>query len=645
MPATTPPVDAAIAAIRDARPPVTDPFAYLVILEANLSVGVLPTLKEILQDGDLTKQIGWDLVFALVNLPGSQDCLETIARLGNPREVILKVLESLQLLWEASQPDDDETLNEEKSTSEVPWEQKFVTLLGMLQILHKRLRTKHPSRFIAQTLKTVLDTYSPGPEQTAAIINLVHSLSGARRPALPSRKSSINVANPDQEGDASKNAPDPEADVNNGGSSDPNELALQQRLLLSFATCVLETYTENHTMAWATRLSEFYYPEKMVTRKVPITRRYKEEQALLEADAAVGQLVALIKDLGLDSCSQDFWNELFKDPVPKSPLSDAEDASSASDIPLSTLGCLAVFAYWVFSSITFDAYQPTPDIFIFPHHFKLMEKLVGGDDPQEQICNKMAAVDHLVTIGLWLHAIGRITPVPSDPLTRSNQDNPDDPTSDYMRYTHLMTLIAIYHPQHLVRNCASQLAGAILHADPSDEDRLRILYDLLENCTFPALKACAVSWLKDEIIKPDPSPSVFTSDKAIEQLQYVVFPQLTYLQQEDWTNILQHLAEEMPFILQVINFGVFLWTVPEKWEHVTPENLDSIVRERWFAPLDETVKVLLRGIGQGIDDPEEREAMDQLMVNLELLKTSLARLNDAKGFVRKPTAADLENRA
>jgi hypothetical protein len=293
------PVAAAIAAIRDARPPATDPLTYLMIIEANLSIDVLPTLDEILHDAELTQQIGWDLVYNLVNLPGSEACLETIARLGNPREVILKVLEALELLHIGSDDDDDDASEAGEGADKIrappprtPKEKQFITLLGMLAILHKRIKTRFPSRFLAQTLRTVYNTYRPSQEVTAAVIHLVHSLSGRRRPALPSRKSSVNIANLEQDGDnrGRTNAPDPEAEDKDDGE-DAAELAMQNKLLLSFATCVLETYANTHEMGWAARLVEFYAPEKLVPGRKTMMAAFREEQELLERDAIVGQLV------------------------------------------------------------------------------------------------------------------------------------------------------------------------------------------------------------------------------------------------------------------------------------------------------------------------------------------------------------------
>lgn len=291
--APTPDPDKAITAIREARPPTTDRFTYLTIIEANLCPEILPALNEVLQDAELTQEIGWDLVYNLVNLPGSETCLETIARLGNPREVILKVLETLELLGSAADEEEDEEEEEEqqqqKQSSSAPLTHKFITLLGMLAILHKRIKTKYPSRFLAQTLQTVYSTYRPNQEMTASVINLVHSLSARRRPPLPTRQSSVNVANPDQDGDASKNAPDPEADRDE--REDPTEGELQQRLLLSFATCILESYVNGNDMAWAARLLEFYNPERIVPGRKTLMAAFREEQELLARDAIVGKLV------------------------------------------------------------------------------------------------------------------------------------------------------------------------------------------------------------------------------------------------------------------------------------------------------------------------------------------------------------------
>ncbi|GAB1320203.1 YAP1-binding protein 1 [Madurella fahalii] len=650
----------AIEALREARPPATDRFTYLTIVEANLCPEVLPTLNEILQDAELTQEIGWDLVYNLVSLPGSEACLETIARLGNPREVILKVLETLELL---NRDDEDEGHGEEK---EVEGEDqtpeptasltaKFITLLGMLAILHKRIKTKYPSRFLAQTLQTVYSSYRPNQEMTASVINLVHSLSGRRRPPLPTRKSSVNVANPDQDGDATKNAPDPEADKDD--REDPTESELQEKLLLSFATCILEAYANGNDMAWAARLLEYYNPDRIVPGRRTLMAAFREEKELLARDAIVGKLVALIHDLGLDSCTKTFIQQLGDGPMHSDPLTEPNELDSPDKIALSTGGCACLVAYWIFSSTVFDADHPRPEMHIFPEHFAALDKFLQ-DDAHAQIQKSLGTIEALVTIGLWLESNKLLASDPNSSLTNPTT-SPEDPTSDFMRYIHLTTLIALYHPQIQVRNAASTLAGLVLHSDPSEDDRLRILYDLLENCMFASLKARAIVWLREEILaaaaataaavsEPNPKQqqSLFTTPQPLETLQYVVFPSLAFLLDGTTTDQVEYLAQNATFLMQAVNFGLFLWGGSSsstngsngssedggaggKWAAVIPANLEATVRERWFEPLGEVVERVER---EARKEGEEAAELGPLQGELGVLRERLGRLGGCEGF-------------
>jgi hypothetical protein len=269
-------VEEAIKRLQESRPPATDAFTYLTIVETHLSPEVLPALHEILEDAELTNDIGWDLVEMLISVPGSETCLETIARLGNPREVIIKVLEVLDSNSESAEAGD-------ASASA-----KFITLVGMLSILHRRLQVKAPSRFLHSTLQTVYRAYNPrGAETTAAVIDLVRSLSGRKRPPLPTRQSSTKLETPFQETDLSKSAPDPEADA---GQS-PGEPELVARLLQSFITSILEAYVNSNSMEWASRLLEYCTPEKIVPGRPTMLQAFKQVEELQARDALVGQLV------------------------------------------------------------------------------------------------------------------------------------------------------------------------------------------------------------------------------------------------------------------------------------------------------------------------------------------------------------------
>ena len=92
----------------NALPPASDYLTYLTIIEYNLTKERIPLLHDILQDEALTTNIGWDLVHLLLPfLPEAEACLEDVARLGNPREVILKVTELLEEMGRNDDEDED----------------------------------------------------------------------------------------------------------------------------------------------------------------------------------------------------------------------------------------------------------------------------------------------------------------------------------------------------------------------------------------------------------------------------------------------------------------------------------------------------------------------------------------------------------
>lgn len=288
----------AITAIRASLPPETDYLTYLTILESHLSPNILQTLDEILQDPILTQNIGWDLIQLLLPLPGSGACLKTIARLGNPREVVLKVTEALRLLGSEEAIEDDEVdelpASQGEGASHIPSESnhsepkdvdKFCTLVSLLATLHPRIKTKYPSRFLSTSLIAILASYRPSDRATLAIITFLHSLSGKKRPPLPQRKSSLSISlQVDITSDAL--APDPEATA-----EDPQEGSIQEKLLQSFVTHVLEVYINVTGLEWTARLQEHFDPEKVVPRRTSFGEAFREDPILIDRDMIVGQLV------------------------------------------------------------------------------------------------------------------------------------------------------------------------------------------------------------------------------------------------------------------------------------------------------------------------------------------------------------------
>ncbi|KAK2605502.1 hypothetical protein N8I77_008335 [Diaporthe amygdali] len=623
----------AIQALKESRPPATDNFTYLTLIEQFLSPDILPTLNEILQDANLTSEIGWDLVDKLAPLQGSEPVLETVARLGNPRECIIKVLEvleELQVPSEKVEPEDltlDDGDEAKGKLQPVPIDEanrRFITLLGMLAILHRRIKTKYPSRFLASSLLTVYKTYQPNQEQTASILNLVHSLSGNRaRPPLPQRKSSVNVANPDHDGDASKNAPDPEAD-HDENSSEEDEI--QRRLLLSFTSCVLESYIGANDMSWSRRLLEFYNPEKIVPGRKTATQAFREDQELSNRDAMVGKLVALTRDLGLSKCPRSIIHDICNEPVNRQPLTNVEEASNAADIDLSTGGMICLMAYWVFSSTVFDANAPTPEMHLFPDHLTLLENFLG-DSPQSQTIEHPATIEAILVLGLWLEENKLISPE-----TGKDKDEPN-----FMSYHHALTLCSVFHPSIHVRNAAVTLAGLILHDDPDDSDRLKILEDLLENAPFASLKACALTWLREELIsahkaassgktKEGQQTNIFATTQCIEELQYHIFPNLvSTLDKAGNEALLEYWTENSAFLIQAANFAYFLFA-SDACKAVVPGAMGAAVEQRYVEPLLAAAGRLeewIRKEGDGNDD----QGGQAVLLELDILQTRLTGLS------------------
>ncbi|KAI1496906.1 YAP-binding/ALF4/Glomulin [Biscogniauxia marginata] len=558
-----PGLEESIAAIREGAN--EDRFTYLTILQYHVTTpGVLPTLNEVLQNGELTQEIGWDLVQMLLDIEDSGDCLETVARLGNPREVIIKVMEALEGLTVAWH---DEVVIEVDRPGVLPDSKipgKFITLLGMLAILHRRIQTRYPSRFLGSALVKVFEAYQPTMEMTAAVVNLVRSLSGQKRPPLPTRSSSIDVANPDQDGDASKNAPDPEAE-----QEDPKEEVLQQKLLQSFVTCILQQYVNAQAMLWSPRLLEVYHPEKLVPGRKTATESFREDKALQKRDAMVGQLVALSRDLGLNSCPKSFIKNIYAGSRTNiDPLGAFEDCSSPNDIHLSPGGVVCLIAYWIFSTEVFGSDNPHPDMHIFPEHLALLERFLGTE-AQVEISSSPGIADALLAIGLGLEH--REQTVASEGRA-------------FMAYHHHLTLISVFHPDIQVRNAATTFAGTILHSDPDDQNRLEILEDLLENCMFASLKACAVTWLKEELTtaRKEKLSNLFSKPDVIERLQYAAFPDMISVAALDNEALVDFWAQNHTFLLQVANFAFFLFT---GFKELVPEGMAAAVEHRFSEPL------------------------------------------------------------
>ena len=311
-------------------------------------------------DESLTAGIGWDLVQILLPHVGqgweeeeeeeeeeenkkvadeAEACLMHIARCGNPREVVLKVGEGLWRLGRLSgkedgdsdrelQDDGSDEQEERKDDGDDDYGEReegvgdesdalnanrqFTTLLAMLAVLHQRIKTKRPSRFLSSSLQAVLTAYeledkSGGvgkrrrwktiqkgkgksaaglvdfDERIAAAVAFVKSVSGVRRPRVPERAGKTrgnlkgfenqNSSGDKEDGGQSQvdkhnqqHEPDPEADMSEKTGETASvevkdelsngEISLQRRLLQSFVTHLLSRYIMATEASAAPELSD-----------------------------------------------------------------------------------------------------------------------------------------------------------------------------------------------------------------------------------------------------------------------------------------------------------------------------------------------------------------------------------------------------
>ncbi|KAL8957457.1 MAG: hypothetical protein Q9183_006054, partial [Haloplaca sp. 2 TL-2023] len=523
-----------------ALPPALDYISYLTLLEYNLTAEQLPTLHDILQDATLTANIGWDLVHLLLPLlPESQTCLQDVARLGNPREVVLKVTELLEALavgdedgedededgdvekegkegkeekGESTEESDAQTIKTtaEGSTSSqtqdnsnaedkagkksklphVPPILRFTALIDMLTILHPRIKTKHPSRFLSTSLQAVLPAYATQAqhsEATESLLAFVKTFAGSKRPRLPPRKSSTQI--PTQPQPAPASAPDPE------GSNEPvapEEDALQKRLLQSFLTFVVEGYLslvptdeEAVAMSWSSRLQEQSHPEKTIPGRKTMREAYEHDETLHNRDSVVGQMLALARDLSLSTT--DYIHTITEPETP--PNNDDDDdtlPSSPSEIPHSRLGCLYLLSATLASSSLFHAPSSLDilDLPLFPSYATILNNLlaasssIGTEAP--------ALIDSLLFLGLHI--------LDTKGFGRPPQE--DMVFTDTLRH---LSLLSANTPSPTLRYHAHILTSRLLHAHPEGNVRLAFIKDTLEHCPYENLKGSAVGWLKEEI--------------------------------------------------------------------------------------------------------------------------------------------------
>lgn len=164
----------------------------------------------------------------------------------------------------------------------------------MLSVLHSRIQTKSPSRFIATSLQAALEAFTlmPTSETTVALLEFFRDVAPSKRPAPPPRAASessvLRVAE--------ASAPDPEAEAQAAPSS--NDEPMLVRKFLQFGLLeVLKSYVLSFSspmdpgMSWAIRLQEKLHPELRIPGKETQMDIYTTTKHLRERDMLMTKII------------------------------------------------------------------------------------------------------------------------------------------------------------------------------------------------------------------------------------------------------------------------------------------------------------------------------------------------------------------
>lgn len=676
-------------ALLEALPPATDYMTYLTIVEYNLTPETLPTLHEILQDAKLTTNIGWDLVHVLLPLlPASEQCLEDIAKLGNPREVILKVTECLRLIdfvgLEPSPDSEEDELpssdpdshhhhphvtaavesqdGQHKETTQavevipapLPVDQ-FICLVSMLSILHRRIKTQYPSRFLSTSLQAVLHAFSNSishrEELISAIIRFVKEVSGTKRPPLPSRMSSSTLMRTISR----SQAPDPEPDTESESVSN-DETDMQKRLIQSFVTFIAEDYMlalkSRHDapgLSWATRLQEKLHPERVIPGRMSMTKMYESQPVLHARLTAAGELLAVSQDLDIRTEELLAAANHAERPSTSRSQVEADHPTSAADVPLSTVGSLLLYTARTVGKSLYTKQSSTLPIAIFNTHQRLLSNFVSslssggttiGSEPE-------ALLDALLALALQA-------------IEANNMGQPSD-TDSFNSYLQVMSLISSNCPSPSLRYVAFFITTTILRSNPSDIERLAFIRDTLEHCPFDNLKVAAISWIKGETIEASESKipaaataagsssassgppsateqetSIFATPVAIDSLSPYLFPDLTHdLSTASMSDAWAIFDQNLQFYLASLNFYFLLLSADRLRQNLNVDGLhvNNDIDGSFLGPLQEAAARFREG-AQADGELGKRWARDGDDVNSEIAKVKLLETT-----VEKVTAA------
>ncbi|KAK5048878.1 hypothetical protein LTR84_005298 [Exophiala bonariae] len=556
----------------DTLPPATDYMTYLTLLEYQLTPQNLPTLTRLLSDDDgtLAKEIGWDLLKIILRfLSDTPDeanrCLEIIARRGNPREVVVRVAEELEKLGDgeddevnegnSDQGDDEDELptfageaprvhlgamtldgmppTKPKSTdnsvdqvnvdtpvipSPARRALKLQSLFNMLSILHSRIKTQYPSRFLATSLPAALGAYRHVPitaATTLSFLAVLEQLAGKSRPPLPPRVSDISVPTVSTSSGQTQTPsattatlPDPEAKIEEAekGVNLPSaeERAIISRLLYAVLLEVLDEYLSSlsddqfPSMSWTSRLRESLEPKKSVPGRETETQLFEDSPKTQERESVLSKVKKISLDLGCDISAEikkliheDTVEEGFDEETEEEP---SEYPTSPSQIPLPRNGVIFLYAYqsYLEAATTSNAATFSPSI-------AAVAQLIDHSSPLSATpaIPSAALLDSLLSL-LYRQAL-------ANSQEEAQSVTPPDGTvlspAKFLLLISTLTQLFAITPWASLRDSAYQIASKLIHAYPKPEVRLQIIAQTIEGSTLSS------NWAEFEE-DPHPEPGI-----------------------------------------------------------------------------------------------------------------------------------------
>ena len=550
--------DQLIAAVNDKM----DPITLLVWCEQSLTPKELPTLNRLLRadDGTLAQEIGWNVLEMILPMLREEpqeagNCLDCIARRGNPREVIVKVAEVLEKLGEDIETSDDgeesvdelptfpseadrihlgtislddkpvqteprltgpDPLDQEAieaqpdSHSETLASVQFRSLMSMLSILHLRIKTQYPSRFLATSLPAALGAYrriGVTAFSTLAFLSLLSDLSG-RKPKLPARLPSVSAdANSLQTPESSLqrttslavSMPDSEPEI--GGSSiqqaSQNEkdivLKLLQAVLLEAMDDFIASLQSRNPsyMSWTPRLREIVEPSRLVPGKQTESQKWRDSSQLRERDRVLEEFLNTGKELKF-SVDIHFKGLLDENGQLVKASGDGEDSESLSEypsnpaqIPFPPSGLLFLYAAQQFYHRHLDGSTSGSEnsLLLICQAYQLFRS-----EQNTAYSNASFATEDALLLLLYL---------------AKDKSHPTNTDFGFEAFFMSLAAFCAEFPDPQLRDAAHNIATALFHNCPDVKTKLDLVIQILQHETTPAnLKAVAIGWVKDEIAKP-----------------------------------------------------------------------------------------------------------------------------------------------